>query len=150
MHLLLLPPLWLAAPLILRILFGQSFVPATGAFRWLLVAAGVWSCGSIVINSLRGLGYPGLSTLARFSAAVVTGVGLLVLLPRMGITGAAIASLMGYSVMLAIALYGFIKKRGLSLWSNCLRPHRRDLLVPNWRSLLGFRNSSATVRESSV
>ena len=143
MHLLLLPPLWLAAPLILRILFGQSFVPATGAFRWLLVAAGVWSCGSIVINALRGFGYPGLSTLARFAAALVTGIGLVVLLPRLGITGAAIASLIGYSVMLMIALIGFIKKRQLHLWENCLRPQRRDLLVPNWRSLMGF---STTVR----
>jgi O-antigen/teichoic acid export membrane protein len=142
MHLLLLPPLWLAAPLILKILFGQSFVPATGAFRWLLVAAGVWSCGSIVISGLRGFGHPGLSTLARFSAAVVTGAALLVLLPRMGITGAAIASLIGYTVMLAIALFGFVKKRQLSLWKNCLRPQRRDLLIRNWRSLLGF--SSAT------
>ena len=143
MHLLLLPPLWLAAPLILKILFGQSFVPATGAFRWLLVAAGVWSCGSIVINALRGFGYPGLSTLARFAAALVTGIGLVVLLPRLGITGAAIASLIGYSVMLMIALIGFIKKRQLHLWENCLRPQRRDLLVPNWRSLMGF---STTVR----
>jgi len=142
MHLLLLPPLWLAAPLILRILFGESFVPATNSFRWLLVAAGVWSCGSIVINALRGFGYPGLSTLARFAAAVVTGIGLVVLLPRMGITGAAIASLIGYSVMLVVALIGFIRKRKLHLWKNCLRPQRRDLLVPNWRSLLGV--SSAT------
>src|SRR5438132_6505820 len=143
MHLLLLPPLWLAAPLILRILFGDSFVPATGAFRWLLVAAGVWSCGSIVINALRGFGHPGMSTVARFAAALVTGIGLVVLLPRLGITGAAIASLIGYSVMLMIALIGFIKKRQLHLWENCLRPQRRDLLVPNWRSLMGF---STTVR----
>ena len=143
MHLLLLPPLWLAAPLILRILFGQSFVPATGAFRWLLVAAGVWSCGSIVINSLRGFGYPGWSTVARFSAAVVTGVALVGLLPRFGITGAAIASLLGYSVMLTVALIGFIKKRQLHLWENCLRPQRRDLLIPNWRSLLGFSAQSS-------
>jgi O-antigen/teichoic acid export membrane protein len=108
----------------------------------LLVAAGVWSCGSIVINGLRGFDYPGLSTLARFAAAVVTGIGLVVLLPRMGITGAAIASLIGYSVMLIIALIGFIKKRQLHLWKNCLRPQRRDLWVPNWRSLLGFSASS--------
>ena len=138
MHLLLLPPLWFAAPLILRILFGEGFVPATTAFRWLLVAAGVWSCGSILISSLRGFGHPGMSTLARFSSAVVTGIALLVLLPRFGITGAAIASLIGYSVMLGIALFGFIKKRQLRLWTNCLRPQRRDLLIPNWRSLLGF------------
>lgn len=137
MHIVLLPPLWLAAPLILRILFGESFVPATGAFRWLLLAAGVWSLGSIVISGLRGFGYPGLCTVARFSAAAVTTVGLLVLLPRLGITGAAIASLIGYSVMLFIALFAFVKKRRLGLWS-CLRPRWRDLLVPNWRSLLGF------------
>lgn len=137
MHLVLLPPLWLAAPLLLKILFGQSFVPATGAFRWLLLAAGVWSLGSIVISGLRGFGYPGLSTVAKFSAAAVTTVGLLVLLPRLGITGAAIASLIGYSVMLFISLLAFVKKRRLGLWS-CLRPRWRDLLVPNWRSLLGF------------
>ncbi len=103
MHIVLLPPLWLGAPLLLKILFGERFVPATGAFRWLLVAAGVWSLGSIVISGLRGFGYPGLSTLAKFSAAAVTTVGLLVLLPRWGITGAAIASLIGYTVMLVIA-----------------------------------------------
>jgi O-antigen/teichoic acid export membrane protein len=137
MHLVLLPPLWLAAPLLLRILFGERFVPATGAFRWLLLAAGVWSLGSIVISGLRGFGYPGLSTVAKFSAAAVTTVGLLVLLPRLGITGAAIASLIGYSVMLFISLFAFVKKRRLGLWS-CLRPRWRDLLVPNWRSLLGF------------
>ena len=137
MHLVLLPPLWLAAPLLLKILFGERFVPATGAFRWLLLAAGVWSLGSIVISGLRGFGYPGLSTVAKFSAAAVTTVGLLVLLPRLGITGAAIASLIGYSVMLFISLFAFVKKRRLGLWS-CLRPRWRDLLVPNWRSLLGF------------
>ena len=137
MHAVLLVPLWLGAPLILRILFGENFVPATGALRWLLVAATVWSLGSIVISGLRGFGYPGLSTLARFSAGVVTAVALFILLPRLGITGAAIASLIGYSVMLSVALFAFIKKRRLRLWS-CLRPRWRDLLVPRWRPLFGF------------
>ena len=148
MHLVLLPPLWLGAPLLLKILFGERFVPATGAFRWLLVAAGVWSLGSIVISGLRGFGYPGLSTLAKFSAAAVTTVGLLVLLPRWGITGAAIASLIGYTVMLVIALFAFVKKRRLGLWS-CLRPRWRDLLVPNWRSLLGLTFAKPDAGEPS-
>ena len=137
MHAVLLVPLWLGAPLILRVLFGETFVPATGALRWLLVAATVWSLGSIVISGLRGFGYPGLSTLARFSAAAVTTVALVILLPRLGIAGAAIASLIGYSVMLVIALFALTKKRRLRLWS-CLRPRWRDLLVPNWRFWLGF------------
>ncbi len=142
MHAVLLVPLWLGAPLILRVLFGETFVPATGALRWLLVAATVWSLGSIVISGLRGFGYPGLSTLARFSAAAVTTVALVILLPRLGIAGAAIASLIGYSVMLVIALFAFTKKRQLRLWS-CLRPRWRDLPVPTWRSLLEFAFAKA-------
>ena len=137
MHILLLPVLWLVAPLMLRILFGESFVPATNAFRWLLIAAVVWSLGSIVISALRGFGYPGMSTIARFSGAVITLVGLLILLPRFGITGAAIASLIGYTVMLTVALVGFVRKRRLGLWS-CLRPQKRDVIIPNWRALIGY------------
>jgi len=137
MHLLLLVPLWLGAPFILKTLFGQSFVPATASFRWLLLAAAAWGWGSIVISGLRGFGYPGLSTLARFSAAVVTGIALLILLPRLGITGAAFASLCGYSAMLIVALFIFIRKRQLSLW-DCLRPRRQDIRFASWKSARSF------------
>lgn len=137
LHLLLLVPLWLGAPLILKTLFGEKFIPAAGPFRWLLFAAAVWGWGSIVISGLRGFGYPGLSTVARFSGAVTTAIALLILLPRFGITGAAIASLIGYGVMLVVALFVFIRKRQLDLW-DCLRPRWRDLMVPGWKSLRVF------------
>src|SRR5256714_3131141 len=137
LHILILVPLWLGAPYILKILFGENFTPATAAFRWLLLAAAAWGWGSIAISGLRGFGYPGLSTLARFSAAIVTAVALLLLLPRLGITGAAIASVIGYSVMLLVALSAFIKKRQLRLW-DCLRPQRRDILMANWKSVRAF------------
>ena len=74
---------------------------------------------------------------ARFSAAIATALTLPFLLPRLGITGAAIASLLGYGVMLGVALFGFIKKRQLSLW-NCLRPRRQDVLFAHWRYLRAF------------
>jgi O-antigen/teichoic acid export membrane protein len=137
LHLVLLVPLWLGAPLILKTLFGEKFIPAAGPFRWLLFAAAVWGWGSIVISGLRGFGYPGLSTVARFSGAATTAIALLVLLPRFGITGAAMASLIGYSMMLVVALFVFIKKRRLDLW-DCLRPRRRDVMIPKWLSLPGF------------
>ena len=143
MHVILLPLLWLSGPFVLKTLFGEKFVPATAAFRWLLIAAAVWSLGSIVISGLRGFGYPGLSTVARFSAAVVTAIALLILLPRRGITGAAIASLIGYSVMLVIALFGFMRRRQLGFWS-CLRPRKHDLFLPNWRVLRGFGFAKVT------
>jgi enterobacterial common antigen flippase len=149
MHAVILIPLVLIAPLILRLLFGASFVPAAGALRWLLVAAGVWGISSIVISGLRGFGYPVLSTLARFSAAVVTAIALVILLPRFGITGAAIASLIGYSVMLLVALLVFVRKRGLSLWVF-LRPQLQDFT--GWQSLRrqAFAKRNAAPHESPV
>jgi O-antigen/teichoic acid export membrane protein len=144
-----LVPLWLSAHLILKLLFGARFVPATGALRWLLVAAAVWGVSSIVISGLRGFGYPVLSTIARFAAAVVTAGALMFLLPRFGITGAAIASLIGYSVMLLVALLVFVRKRRLTLW-ECLRPQRQDFM--GWKSLRrqAFAKLGASPQESSI
>jgi O-antigen/teichoic acid export membrane protein len=134
-HLILLVPVLLAAPMALRKIFGESFLPAAPALRWLLIAAAVWSAGAIVISGLQGLGHPGLSTIARLAAAVVTVVGLLVLLPRWGVTGAAIASLIGYSVMFVVALLWLAAKQRIGLW-ECLRPRREDIPTLRLRSLL--------------
>lgn len=149
MNALILGPLWLTSPWILKLLFGASFVPAAGALRWLLVAAAVWGISSIVISGLRGFGYPVLSTMARFAAAIVTAVALMFLLPRFGITGAAIASLIGYSVMLLVALLVFVRKRRLSLW-ECLRPQWQDFM--GWKSLRrqAFAKRSTSPQESSM
>lgn len=139
LHVILLVPLLVAAPFVLRKVFGESFLPAAPALRWLLIAAAVWSAGAIVISGLKGLGHPGLSTIARLASAVVTVVGLLVLLPRMGITGAAIASLIGYSVMFVVALFWLVSIERVGLW-EFLRPRREDIPAMSFRSLarLGF------------
>lgn len=146
-NLLVLIPLWWAAPLILRVLFGERFVPAAGAFRWLLAAAVVWSASAIVISGLQGFGYPGLSTIARFLSAAVTAPALLVLLPRMGIEGAAIASLIGYSVMLVAALVGLVQRRQLGFW-RYLRPQRHDIPIARLRALATLRWASVRGIES--
>jgi O-antigen/teichoic acid export membrane protein len=146
-NILILIPLWIAAPLIIRILFGDSFVPATGAFRWLLAAAVVWSAATIVISGLQSFGYPGLSTIARFLSAVVTAPALLFLLPRMGIEGAAIASLVGYSVMLLAALVALVRRRRLGFWQY-LRPQSQDIPVAHLRALANLSWASMRGNES--
>ncbi len=136
-NVLMIVPLWLGASFILKILFGPSFVPAAGAFRWLLLAAMVLGCGSIVISGLRGFGHPGLSTLARFSAAAATALALPFMLRRLGINGAALASLIGYGTMLAVALLAFALKRRVNLWKS-LRPRREDIAFASWKTIRNF------------
>lgn len=137
-YLLVLIPLLLGAPLVLRIAYGPDFLAATATLRLLLVASLIWSAGAIVISGLNGLGYPGLSTLARLASAVVTVFALLSWLPKYGIVGAAFSSLLGYGVMLIVALFWLIRKQHLSLW-ECLRPHRDDLPIQRLLANFGLR-----------
>jgi enterobacterial common antigen flippase len=125
-HLLILVPLWIAAPYILRFAYGRSFVPVTNVLRMLMFASVVWSAGAIVISGLNGLGHPGLSAIARISSAAVMVVALLTWLPTRGIQGAAMASIVGYSVMFLVALFWFLRLRKITLW-GCLRPRWDDL-----------------------
>ena len=125
-YLLVLIPLMLGAPLILRVAYGAEFLAATSTLRLLLIASLIWSAGAIVISGLNGLGHPGLSTIARLASAIVTVFALLEWLPKYGIVGAAFSSLLGYSVMLIVALYWLVRKQRISLW-DCLRPRRDDL-----------------------
>ncbi|HZS07471.1 MAG TPA: oligosaccharide flippase family protein [Blastocatellia bacterium] len=140
-YLLVLLPLWVGTPVILRVAYGQEFLAAAWPLRLLLVASLVWSAGAIVISGLNGLGHPGLSTIARLCSAVVTVFALLYWLPTRGIAGAALASLLGYSVMLIVALYWLIRKRQVSI-RDCLIPRRDDIPIGRVISSLRFRLNS--------
>ena len=133
---LVLVPLVVGAPLLLHAVYGAEFLAASGTLRLLLFASLIWSAGAIVISGLNGLGYPGLSTLARLASAIVTVFALLYWLPRYGIVGAALSTLLGYSVMLLVALFWLVRKQRLRLW-DCLRPQRDD--IPLSKLLASFR-----------
>lgn len=125
-HLVILIPLWIAAPYVLRFAYGEGFVEVTNVLRLLMFASVVWSAGAIVISGLNGLGHPGLSAIARITAAVVMVVALLNLLPSRGIQGAALSSIAGYSVMFLVALFWLLRRRKITLW-ECLRPRWDDV-----------------------
>lgn len=125
-HLSILVPLWIAVPFILRFAYGEDFLPVTNVLRLLMVASVVWSAGAIVISGLNGLGHPGLSAIARMSAALVMVVALRIWLPSRGIQGAALSSMVGYSVMFLVALFWLLRRRQITLW-ECLRPRWDDI-----------------------
>lgn len=136
-QLLALVPFWIAAPYVLRYVFGTEFVAATGALRLLYVASIVWSAGTILISGLNGFGNPGLSTVARVASAATTVVTLVWLLPVWGMTGAAVSSILGYGVMFVVALVCVTRTRRIGLW-QFLRPRRDDISVAEIRSALRF------------
>ena len=136
-YLLMIVPLLVAAPLILRYAFGSEFLEASSSLRILIVASMVWSAGSIINSGLNGLGFPGLSTLSRLASAMITVITLLVWLPRFGIIGAAMSSLAGYTAMLVVALFWLMRKKKLSL-PEIFWPRKNDIPMKELTSFLGW------------
>lgn len=92
----------LADPLI-RVLYGESFVPAIAAFLWLLPGIVALSVHTILMNYCAAVGMPVVVVVAPAFGLLVNVGGNLILLPELGIVGAALASSVAYGVMLTIS-----------------------------------------------
>lgn len=91
-------PIWFAAPLLLHGFFGADFESATTVCRILVLASIALSTNRAIEAVLRGVGRPLAAGMSEFVGLGVTGVALAVLLPLLGIEGAAIASVVAYLV----------------------------------------------------
>lgn len=90
---------WIIPPV-----FGSAYREAV-PLLWILAPGSVFlACGQVVGDLLRGKRQPGAVAWAQGLAAVFTVVLLLVLLPFVGVYGAAIASTVAYGVALAAML----------------------------------------------
>jgi O-antigen/teichoic acid export membrane protein len=93
----------LAAPVLVRLLFGQTFRDAVPATRVLLIAAVAIACYQVDITCVlasNGLRAASVVTSTGFAAVLL---GDLALIPRFGMMGAAWASVAGYGLMAVLA-----------------------------------------------
>lgn len=94
-------PMTVFAPQLLELFFGRSFRVVEGPARILLVAAVLLSTGRALSAILKAIGRPLQAGLSDAIALAVTVVTLAMLLPLLGLVGAAISSLLAYGVSLA-------------------------------------------------
>ena len=95
---------WFVAPLFIQIAYGTEFIEAATALKWLL--PGIWILGinTVFMNYFAGTGMP-LITVISPAIALLMNVGLnLILIPRMGISGAALASTVAYFLMFGCSM----------------------------------------------
>jgi O-antigen/teichoic acid export membrane protein len=115
------------APFMIDLLFPRGdFAPAVPAL-WLLMP-GVIANGSakVIFADLTGRGKPIYATYNSSIGMAVTLVADVLLIPSLGINGAALASSIGYSVAAVTALFWFNKETGVR-WFEMLVPSRQDL-----------------------
>lgn len=91
-------------PIAVRLLFGEAFVDAVPAAMVLVVASAVLSLNLVVADGWRGLGRPVEVLIGEAAGLVATVLALAVLLPALGIVGAAVASLVGYGLTMVVML----------------------------------------------
>jgi O-antigen/teichoic acid export membrane protein len=100
---------FLFGELIIRIAYSSAFLPAAVALRILLPGVVVLSISKVLSSDLTGRGRPIYSTRA---ALIALGVNLPLnfwLIPRWGITGAAFASTVAYSLQALVVLMYFVR-----------------------------------------
>lgn len=125
-------PMIATAPALIRVVFGEGFVDAANVSRVLLLAAILLSTSYTLGAVLRGIGRPLDVGIAQALALAVTVGVLAVLLPALGLMGAAAASLLAYTVSVVWMARQAMRELGLSL---------TGLLLPTRVDLAGIRNS---------
>jgi O-antigen/teichoic acid export membrane protein len=108
---LLALPMAIMAPFVLPFAYGAKFSGAVVP-SWILLV-GLSGCGitGIVMAFLFASGRPGLSSAAQGVGVAVTVLLDLTLIPRFGVSGAAVASALAYLITTAMLLFFFRRAR---------------------------------------
>jgi len=116
----------LLTPIAIPIIFGKAYLAAIPAAVVLVVAGGFTNLSSLWTSIMYGLGESKPSLYAEIIGLFITIIGLGVLLRRFQIMGAAVASLLSYSVTFTY-LTLVIRKRVNQPISYFLRPSLQDV-----------------------
>ncbi len=133
-----------ADPLV-TMLFSSSFSGAVSPLRWLLPGIFTLSMGRVLVAELLAREKARYTVWASAAAVVVNVAGNLLLVPRMGISGASLASSVSYTIMSVIVSWYYLRVTGLS-W-KILVPRTSDLSAYRtlWRMVVrGHVASSAS------
>ncbi len=103
----------LLSPLLIPLLFGKEFTPSV--YPAIVLLAGTVLLGSsyVLSDGLRGLGLPMTVSKAELTGAVLSILGLVIVLPRFGISGAAWVSSISYLLVFLILMFQIYRRKRL-------------------------------------
>ncbi len=101
----------IVGPYAIRLVFGAAFEGAYVPMLILLPGVVLLGGGKVLSSAIAGRGHPGLNSINSAAALVVTLAGNLLLVPRYGIAGAALASSLAYSVNFVLAVLFYLRVR---------------------------------------
>jgi O-antigen/teichoic acid export membrane protein len=102
----------LLGPIAIPLLYSDAFAGAVPALLIMVPGAALLGCSAVLANDLAGRNRPGLVTLAAVVGFVVTVALDLALIPRFGMTGAAVASSVAYASYALAVTVAFLRVTG--------------------------------------
>jgi antigen flippase len=126
--------LFVGAEIALTTIYGEAFRHATDTLRLLLPGTVMYAGSTVLAAGLHGAGRPWRATLGQFTGAAVTVVGLIVFVPRGGITAAAAVSTAAYTTVFVANLIAYRRTTSLE-WSDFRNPPRGLRRGPGERTL---------------
>ena len=124
------------------LLYGEAFRPSIMALVWLLPGIVVFSVANVLAAYIAGIGKPRLNLIVSGVSLIVTIALDFVLIPRLNIVGAAIASTTLYSLSALLLIVFFIRETGAPL-REVLLPTPDDVKI--LLSVARLRRSESTV-----
>jgi O-antigen/teichoic acid export membrane protein len=112
-------PTFVLGPRLVRLFYGTAFADAGVALRYILPGIVAYSVVAVQSRYVVGRGRPGTSTLIMGSGLAVNIAANLLLVPRLGIIGAAMSSSISYALTATIMLAVFLRLSGLG-WRETL------------------------------
>jgi O-antigen/teichoic acid export membrane protein len=125
------------APWFVSVMFGPKFGPVVEAVWLLLPGVTIFCLARILCSYLAAIGKPHLNLLISILGTLVTVAGDVILIPKLGINGAALVSTVSYTLSGMVALYFFRRETGLPV-RQTLAVNAADLrmLTSLWRTKL--------------
>ncbi|RUA17645.1 MAG: hypothetical protein DSY55_01800, partial [Clostridia bacterium] len=130
--------LFFVTPFLVQLFYGAEFIDAASVLRIMLPGIVFLTISRIVSNDIAGRGRPGINTLLSGIAVLINLIANILLIPKLGIRGAAWASTISYSInaFLKIGAYSYIAKVN---WSSLFILRSSDFEI--WRRLMGSLSS---------
>lgn len=122
--------LLIAAGPLVTLLYSSEFAGAVAPLRWLLPGIFTLSIGKVLVGELLAREKARYTVWASGAAVVTNVAGNILLVPQMGISGAALASSVSYSVLSGVLTWYYLHVTG-TRWTS---------LVPRLEDLSAYRN----------
>ncbi len=117
---------FIAGGMLLKIIFGAQFVESLTSLRFLIPGIVILSVNKVLCAGFSGTGRPEYGTCTATFSAIATVILDFLLIPVMGIKGAAIASTIAYFISASTGIILFKKLSGFPL-RNFLLVTREDI-----------------------